>query len=70
MDSITEYEISQLYKEILRYKMGIIIAHKFRNIIKIVDEIIVLEDGKIIEQGSHDELIVNDGIYKILHELK
>lgn len=70
MDSITEYEISQLYQEILKDKMGIIIAHKFSNIIKIVDEIIVLEEGKIIEQGSHDELIDKDEIYKILYELK
>jgi ABC-type multidrug transport system fused ATPase/permease subunit len=70
MDSITEYEISQLYQEVLKDKMGIIIAHKFSNIIKIVDEIVVLQDGKIIEQGTHNELITNDGTYKILYELK
>lgn len=69
MDSITEYEVSQLYQEILKDKMGIIIAHKFSNIVKIVDEIVVLQDGEIIEQGTHDNLIANDSIYKILYGL-
>lgn len=70
MDSITEYEISQLYQEVLKDKMGIIIAHKFSNIIKIVDEIIVLQDGEIIEHGTHNELVDYNGVYKMLYELK
>lgn len=70
MDSITEYEISKLYKELLYDKLGIIIAHKISNIVKAVDEIIVLQDGMILESGSHDELIIKDGLYSKLYNLK
>lgn len=68
MDSITENEISKLYIEVLENKIGIIIAHKFTKIIKIVDEIVVLDNGEIVQLGSHDELISKNGIYKELHK--
>lgn len=62
MDSITEREISNLYRDILEDKIGIIIAHKFLNIVGFVDEIIILKDGQIIERGSHESLM-RDGIF-------
>lgn len=67
MDSITEREIAKLYGEILKNRIGIIIAHRFINIINYVDEIIVLENGKIVERGSHRELIKNNAIYRNLY---
>lgn len=70
MDSITEYEISKLYEELLKDRMGIIIAHKFSNIIKVVDEIVVISDGNIAEKGKHDELMKKEGLYRRLYELK
>ena len=70
MDSITEYDISLLYKELLKDSMGIIIAHKFNNIVKMVDKIIVLDNGKIIECGTNDELIYSNGIYKKMYDLR
>lgn len=70
MDSITEYEISLLYEEILKDKIGIIIAHKFTNIISIIDDIYVLQNGKIVEKGSHKELLKIDGLYKRLYDLR
>lgn len=66
MDSITEREISSLYKDILENKIGIIIAHKFLNIVGFVDEIIILQDGKIIERGNHESLLREGKFYKKL----
>ena len=69
MDSITEKEISNLYENILENKIGIIIAHRFLSIVNIVDKIIVLQNGEIVEFGKHKELIKKGKIYKQLAKL-
>lgn len=69
MDAITEKEISDLYENILENKIGIIIAHRFLNIVNIVDKIIVLQNGEIVEFGKHKELIKKGEIYKQLAKL-
>ena len=50
-------------------RTSIIIAHRISTI-KNVDRIIVLEKGKIVEEGTHEELIEKGGIYKKLYELQ
>ena len=69
MDAIREKEISDLYENILENKIGIIIAHRFLNIVNIVDKIIVLQNGEIVESGNHEELIKKGKIYKQLAKL-
>lgn len=69
LDSITEYGLSELYKKVLTDKIGIIIAHKFNHFSSFVDEIVVLENGEIIEKGTHDELIKNDKRYTQMYNL-
>lgn len=66
MDSITEREISNLYGNILENKIGIIIAHKFLNIVGFVDEIIILKNGEVIERGSHKSLLKEGKFYREL----
>lgn len=63
LDTISEFEISKMYKGLFKNKIGLIIAHKFNNFIENTNNIIVLDKGKIIEQGNHESLIRHKGTY-------
>lgn len=70
LDPLSEYQISKLYSKILQGHIGIIVAHKFNNFCEEMNRIFVLQDGKIVEQGKHEELIKNNYIYKELYEIQ
>ena len=67
-DSENEYEIQQAFSNLMKDKTVIMIAHRFSSI-RNVDEILVVDEGKIIERGSDDELMKKDGHYKKLQTL-
>jgi ATP-binding cassette subfamily B protein len=64
LDSLTEEEITETVKEIsaLKQQITILIAHRLSTIMH-ADTIYVLEKGKIVEQGSHNELVDKKGLY-------
>lgn len=68
LDPISEKEISLLFQELFQNKMGIVIAHKFSNLVSQANKIIVIENGCIIEEGNHETLIFNNGKYKQLFD--
>ena len=70
LDAISEYDLSIMYKDLFANKIGLIIAHRFNNFIKQVDKIIVIEDGNIVESGTHIELIKKRGLYSKLYNLQ
>jgi ABC-type multidrug transport system fused ATPase/permease subunit len=69
LDSESEKAVQLALEKLLESRTAIIIAHRLSTI-RNVDEIIVLQEGKIVEQGNHEALIAKDGIYKKLVELQ
>jgi ABC-type multidrug transport system fused ATPase/permease subunit len=63
LDAKTEYNVVEAIKN--RGVTCIIIAHRLSTI-RDCDEIIVLDKGKVVERGTHDELIKGDGLYRKL----
>ena len=70
LDAISEYELSKSYLHLLDGHMGIIIAHKFNNIIKKVDKIVLLSGGEIVGQGNHEYLMKKSDMYKVLYNVQ
>jgi ATP-binding cassette subfamily B protein len=68
LDEITEDIIINSIRKITEDKTLIIITHKL-NIVKTIPRILVFDKGKVIEEGSHESLINQDGLYKKLCDL-
>ena len=69
LDNTTEILIQQALDELCEGRTTLVVAHRLSTI-KNADEIAVVADGKIIEQGSHDELLALDGEYTKLYNLQ
>jgi ATP-binding cassette, subfamily B, heavy metal transporter len=65
LDTVTERDIQAALDEAARGRTTIVIAHRLSTIVH-ADEILVLDDGKVIERGTHDTLLALDGAYAAL----
>jgi len=66
IDSFTERDIQQALKKLLKGRTSLVIAHRLATI-RDADLIVVLDHGRIVEQGSHGQLLAKGGLYARLH---
>ena len=66
IDTRTELKVQDAFANLMKGKTSFIVAHRLSTI-KNADIILVMKDGNIIEQGSHDELIKKGGFYRELY---
>jgi ABC-type multidrug transport system fused ATPase/permease subunit len=69
MDAEAEVAIFERFRELTDDKIAIVISHRFSTV-RMADQIIVLDRGKIIERGSHNELVAKGGRYATLFNLQ
>ncbi|MBM4414719.1 MAG: ABC transporter ATP-binding protein [Chloroflexi bacterium] len=69
VDTETEYLIQQALHELMRGRTTFVIAQRLRTV-RAADQIIVLRDGRIVEQGRHDQLLAAGGLYRDIYDLE
>ena len=67
VDTRTEVLIQQAMDRLMQHKTSFVIAHRLSTI-RDADLILVVKDGNVIEQGTHDELLVQSGFYAELYQ--
>jgi ATP-binding cassette subfamily B protein len=69
LDARAEYEAFERFVELTKGKTSVIISHRFSTV-RMAERILVLKNGTILELGSHEDLLANEGLYAELFELQ
>ena len=69
LDARAEYEVFRRFTELMREKIGVVISHRFSTV-RMANRILVLESGRLVELGTHNELLMRAGPYAQLFNLQ
>lgn len=69
LDARAEYEVFQRFKDLTKGRSALLISHRFSSV-RMADRIIVLADGKVEDQGTHEDLMTRAGRYRELFDLQ
>lgn len=69
LDARAEYEVYKRFSELVAGRMAVIISHRFSTV-RIADRLIVLKEGRVIEEGTHNQLMARAGLYAELFQLQ
>ncbi len=69
MDARAEAQVFEQFRDLAKDRMVILISHRFSTV-RMADQILVIQDGRVLEQGSHEELMRLNGHYAQLFQLQ
>jgi ATP-binding cassette subfamily B protein len=69
LDARAEYEVFVRFNQLMAGRMAVVISHRFSTV-RMADRIVVLGDGKVLEEGTHDGLVARGGLYAELFEMQ
>jgi len=67
LDSLSEELIQSAMQEILKERTSLVIAHRLSTVLA-ADRILVFDQGRLVQQGTHDQLLKEGGLYKELYQ--